>query len=137
MPDIDVTDLLSDPDIAGDEFTVKRRQETVNTFGRSVVATVPLDACGPVFPAGDNSLIRQDAFDAEANTITVVTEFRLRGPSKSGGLQFKADLVEWPRQSGNHYIVRTTNDFSRYGAGMIEAECTSIDFSDEAPEEAE
>lgn len=131
MPDIDVTELLFDTDLAGNIFTVLRRFQTVNTYGEGVAATTTIpNLIGAIYPTGDNSLVRQEDFQSQANTITVVTTFRLRGPSKDSGNQYDADIVQW---SGVNWLVRTVNEFTQYGAGFIEAECTSQDFIDQAP----
>jgi hypothetical protein len=140
MPDIDVSDVLGDPDVAGTLFTVIRRQETVNNFGRPVLttSTYPDPAADPplqqpfgaIYPTGDNSMVRADAYTTQSDTITVVTPFRLRGPSKSAGVTYQADIVLW---EGTHYIVKTVNDYSKFGAGMIQAECTAYDYNVQAP----
>jgi hypothetical protein len=136
MADIDVSDLLGDPDFI-DTFTVLRRQETTNNSGESTLAitTYPTppdlpQPYGAVFPTGDNKLVRQQDFTTQSSTITVITQFRLRGSSKSGGSEFQPDIVVW---NGGNYVVSNVNEYTQYGAGFIEAECTSIDFTPPAP----
>src|SRR5579871_6678910 len=108
--------------VAGETFTVLRRFETVNSYGESTVTTKQYPAVGSVTPGGDNSLSREDAFQTEAKTITVVTAFLLRGPSTNpAGQNFQPDIVVW---RGDSYVVRSLNDYSRYGAGLVEAECS-------------
>lgn len=134
MPDIDVSDLLLDGDIAGESFTVIRRQETVGNNGVTAIAQTNLSAVGSISPTGDNSLVRAEAFQTQANTIKVITNFRLRGPSKDGaGNSFQPDIIQW---NGNHFVVRVINEWTSYGAGFVEVECSSIDFIDLAPGEA-
>lgn len=139
MPDIDVSDLLFDSDIAGESFQVVRRQETIGSNGVSNLTqtTFPLPGddpiVGSVTPTGDNSLVRQEAFQTQSNTILVITTFRLRGPSKdSGGASFQPDIVVW---SGNQYVVRSLNEWTSFGVGFVAAECASIAFIDLAPGE--
>jgi len=139
MPDIDVSDLLFDSDIAGESFIVIRRQEIVGDNGVSVLTAtslpLPGDApiVGSITPTGDNSLVRQEAYQTQANTILVITPFRLRGPSKdSGGASFQPDVVVW---NGNHFVVKTLNEWTSFGAGFVEAECSSIDLIELAPGE--
>lgn len=132
MPLVDVTDILFDPDVAGQSFTVIRRQETVNVYGESisVVKHVP-DVIGSVQPKGDQSLIRDGDYDAQARTIIVVTTFRLRGVSKGpNDIQFKPDIILW---KGNHYEVSTMTGWEDFGAGMIEVEATAIKWVDKEP----
>lgn len=134
MSALDVSELLVDPDVAGTGFTVIRREEIINDNGRSVVTENRITAAGSVFPTGDNSLAREAAFQAQGKSLTVVTLFRLRGVAQGGGKQYQPDLVEW---NGSRYTVREVEDFTRYGAGFIKADCTSQDFVDPpAPEES-
>jgi hypothetical protein len=131
MADVDVTDVLFDPDIAGTTFSVIRRQEVISQQGRKTTNDVRTDnVIGAIFPTGDNSLTRKEDFEASADTITVVTTFRLRGPSKDGGNKFDADVVVW---NSTNYVVSTLKPFTQYGPGFVEAECSSKDFVDEAP----
>jgi galactose-6-phosphate isomerase len=137
MPDIDVSDLCDDPDIAGDAFSVIRRQEVVGPNGVStlVLTILPQPGApaivGSVTPTGDNSLVRAEAYTTQSNTIRVITRFRLRGPSKDGaGQSFQPDIVLW---KGSHFVVSMLNEWTSFGAGQVEAECTSIDFSPMAP----
>lgn len=130
MPSIDVSDILADTFIAGEPFTVTRRSESVNSFGESVVTPSTFTAAGSIVPIGDNSLLREEAFETGANTIRVITTFRLRGVSQAVGQNYQPDLVVW---KGNSFIVRTVEDYTQYGAGMVVAECSSIDFVDQAP----
>lgn len=134
MPQMDISHVLLHPMIAGERFTVMRRQETVNNLGKSVITATSVTAIGSVVPTGDNSLVREEAFQTQAKTIKVTTKFRLRGVSKdAGALNYQPDIVVW---KGNNYLVRTVDDYTQYGAGMVEAECSSIDLVDQAPGEA-
>lgn len=137
MPDIDVSDLLDDPDVAGESFSVIRRQEVVGTNGVATLTPVTYPQAGQppivgsITPTGDNSLVRAEAYTTQSNTIEVITPFRLRGPSKdTGGNSFQPDIVLW---KGNHYEVKTLNEWTSYGAGFVGAECIAIDFNPLAP----
>lgn len=133
MSFIDVTDVLLDPDIAGQTFTVVRRQDVVNDHGEGeqVTQVIP-GVIGAIYPTGENSLIREVAAEAQAQTITVVTPYRLRPASQetSTGRQFQPDLVLW---DGNYYVVWTVNEFTQYGPGFIAADCMETDYTTEAP----
>lgn len=132
MPLIDVTQVLLDPVVAGEAFEVVRREEVVNAYGESVLTTIRLPATGSVQPTGANSLTRLDAFQTQAKTLRVITTFRLRGASKerASGDSYQPDLVYW---RGDYFIVTELEDFTQYGAGMVQANCTSTDFVDDAP----
>jgi hypothetical protein len=126
MAEIDVSDIALDPMVAGETFQVLRRQDTINDFGESSTQDVLLPGVGAVFPSGDNSLLREEAFQTMQNVITVVTQFALRGSGvDESGTKFQPDIVLW---GGNYYQVRSTNNFNQYGAGFVEAECISIDY---------
>jgi galactose-6-phosphate isomerase len=125
---IDVDDVIFDPFVAGQFVTVVRREQEVNEQGEGVETDTTIqNVVASVTPTGDNSLVREEAFSAQAQAIRVITAFRLRGQTKdpSTGQSFLPDIVLWHRDS---YVVRTVNDYTPYGAGFIEAECESIDY---------
>ncbi len=131
MPDIDVTDVLLDSDIAGEAFQYERRSETVSVNGRSVQGLQVFDAVGSVQPPGENDLITTEDYDAASNTIVVITTARLRCVSQDQvAAQFKPDIVLW---QGNRYVVTKCEPWTEYGAGFIRAVCKSEDFIDQAP----
>jgi hypothetical protein len=131
MPQINVVDLLFDTFIAGEQFQVIRRSDNVGTNGETTISAAPLCGVGQITPTGDNSMLREEAFTAGQNTIQVITAFMLRGPSRDGwtGQNFQPDIVVW---KGGKYIVRVLSDYSQYGAGMVVAECSSIDYVENA-----
>lgn len=131
MPSIDVTDILADSFISNEAFWVFRRLQKVNNHGRTEIQSAWLPAAGSIYPTGDNSLVRQEAFQVQANTITVVTPFRLRGQAQTPqGDNYQPDLVYWDL---DFYMVKKLNDYSKYGVGFMEAECSSIQFNDRPP----
>ncbi len=132
MPLVDVTDILVDPDIAGQSFTVIRRQETVNDFGESTVTVERIDAVGSVQPEGDNDLIREEGQDAQALTAIIVTTFRLRGVSKGpNASRYKPDIILW---QGNYLEVMSLKSWGDFGYGFVEATATSVHYIDNPPE---
>lgn len=125
---IDLCDLISDPDIAGQTFTVVRRQAVVDDRGEEQITTIVVpNVVGQVSPTGDNSLVRQAAFESQGETAQVITQYRLRGATRepSTGLIYKPDIVLW---QGNHYQVVTVNSYDQYGRGFIVAECEATDY---------
>ena len=134
MPEIDVTDVLIDNDVAGTSFTVLRRQEVVGINGVSSVNVLPVfGVLGAVQPTGDNSLMREEAYDAQAKTLKIITSFRLRGVSTSNALGYKPDQVVWPEGGTDVYEVRVVDDWSQFGGGQIEAECVQITYVGQPP----
>lgn len=131
MPEIDVTDILAGSYIAGEPFWVLRRREVVNNFGEVTLAPSWHEASGSIMPVGNNSLLREESFQTQAKTLQVISTFRLQGEVENGQRQrHQPDLVYW---GGDYFLVRMIKDWSRYGAGMIEAECSSINYTDHAP----
>lgn len=127
MPYVDVTRVLASPMVAGQKFFVRRRVEAVNEFGELVTSETLLPAVGSVTPTGDNSLLREEAFQTQSESIRVVTRFRLRGASKDEiGTRFQPDIVVFNAQD---YLVRVVNEYNQFGAGMVEAECILIDYT--------
>lgn len=132
MPEIDLSEVLLDSVVAGEWFTVIRRPDVVGSNGQTTIGAIQFQAIGQITPIGPNSILREEAFTTDEKAIRVTTSFMLRGPSKDPTMQnFQPDIIMW---RGNSYIVRTIADFSKYGPfGMITAECSSIDYVENAP----
>jgi hypothetical protein len=129
MSEIDVTDVILGAAVAGEEFVVIRRQETVTGQGQSSVQAFNYPAAGSVQPEGANDLEREADYDSSVRSIEVITPFRLRlATVDRDGKQFKPDIVSW---KGNNYVVITVEDYSQFGRGLVQALCTSEDFVDE------
>jgi len=125
MAQIDVSDITLDPYLAGNSFTVIRRLEVTNDFGESTLTTQTLPAVGALYPTGDNSMLREEALSTQSNSITVVTQFALRGPGKDEvGKLYQPDVILW---QGNHYLVRVLDQYNTF----YQAECIAYDFQDE------
>ena len=126
MPTLDVSDVPICAEFS-DTFEVLRRPEVISEHGRAYIrrGDAPQIAVGTIYPTGDNSLVRQEDYQTGAKTITVVTPFRLRTASEG----FQPDYLMY---RSTMYIVKKVNDWSPYGAGFIEAECSSV-LSQDAP----
>jgi galactose-6-phosphate isomerase len=124
VPFIDVSDVITDPMVAGDEFIVIRRRATVNDHGEGEdAAPLRFQAVGSITPVGDNSLVREEAYETQTNAIQVITEFALRGAGvDKQGNEFQPDQVEW---DGDTYTVRVVDNYSKFGAGFVRAECVT------------
>ena len=131
MPWIDVSFVTIDPSVAGEDFIVIRRAQNVNDHGETIIRNMVFPTLGSVTPVGDNSLLREDAFQTQTKTLRVITTFRLQGQSRGlSGIQYQPDLIYW---NGDYYIVRTLADYSSYGVGLVDAECTGYDYNDLPP----
>lgn len=129
MPTLDLSFLTADSLIAGDPFNVNRRAESIDDNGRTVIATTVISAVGAVYPTPPNDLVRTTDAGYANKSITVVTSFDLRMTSTG----FQPDQVEWPVGSGDLYVVRMLNDYSRYGTGFVEAQCEAVGAQQMAP----
>jgi hypothetical protein len=119
MPDIDVSELLFDPDIA-DVFDVVRRSEVVGADGRATVSPVRHRCIvGSVQATGDGGLQRRDDGQMMPRSISIVTVFRLRGPAPG----FQPDQIIF---DGVTYTVNEIMPMSRFGRGFIEATAISM-----------
>jgi hypothetical protein len=131
MPLVDVTDLLRDVDIAGQSFLVLRRQEIVDQYGESITTQQILPAIGSIQPAHEQGLLREEGYDAQARSISVITEFRLRGASKGPpGVTYKPDIIYTRSYFLNYYEVHDASSWGAFGAGFIKATANAIDWLD-------
>jgi hypothetical protein len=130
MPYLDVNGLLVDPMIAGEAFTVVRRLEVVSSTGNVQTVNTYLPARGSIGPVAPDQLNRLPEQQEQSKSLSVVTAFRLMGAAQVAGTRYQPDLVLW---KGDFYVVTALDDYTQYGAGMVQAMCTSIDWIDNAP----
>lgn len=128
MPWTDVSDIVLDPFIAGESFDVYHRTQTVDQGGVAQIAQqLVAGVLGSVVPVGANSLARDEAYQTQSKAIRVITSTRLRGASKqdADGSVYQPDVIFW---KGDFYVVKSLDDYSQYGAGLVAAECVSMSF---------
>lgn len=131
MPLLDIAELLTDPDLAAVAFSVTRRQQVMGSNGvASVVTTDIPNLFGAVYPTGDQSLTRDEAYETQASSIHVVTTFKLRLAAEKidDSTSWLPDLVLW---KGNHYLMKASDDFTQYGAGFVSADGILFEFMPE------
>jgi hypothetical protein len=127
MAFLDISEVLLDPDFT-DNFVVTRRLEVVGTNGRSNVTQFTKPTFGVVTAAGRNELERVPDADTYKRIIVIVTKFPLQGEVTLGnGITYKPDLVVW---RGNNYLVKECDLYPQFGAGFVQAICTSEDIID-------
>lgn len=124
-PSLDVSDILSDPDFA-DTFTVIRRSQTVGDDGMADGAERAIRAVGVVQPASANGLKLLPEGARVDGAIQIHTAFHL---SVATDTTFADEVV----YNGRRYMVTATNDFSRFGAGYIQAVCELKNLLDVLP----
>lgn len=126
MPDLDVTDLLDDDDLA-DDFDVVRRDETVDTHGRSVITATNLPGQrGVITYSSPDTLQRRDDAQMTSRVAVVVTTFRLR----ASGYGFQPDQVLY---DGITWTIKAVSPYTRFGAGFVECIMESMNAADPAP----
>lgn len=125
MPFLAVPEALFEPDFL-DSFTVRRRTETIGSNGRSSVVNADTVTFGVVTSGPDNKLERQGDQQHAGKSLTIVTVYRIQGPSPGK----QPDLILW---GGDYFVVDKVDDYSRYGGGFVQAECSSIDLVDQPP----
>lgn len=124
MPMLDVMDVLLDPDFC-EELTIQRRQQGTDAKGRAALTVTTIDPkpFGVVEPVADQPMVRGPDQQNLPRLLSVHTPFRLRGPSRDGaGVDFQPDLIIW---NGDPYVVNKVQDYSHYGAGWVQADCSS------------
>lgn len=126
MADLDVSEVLFDPDLA-DMFDVIRNREVVNDQGRSETQeTRYRNIIGVVTSQSPADLLKRDDGQMMPRKCSVVTAFRLRGP----GAGFQPDDIVL---EGIRFTVTEILPFSRFGSGFVEATITSMNASNPAP----
>jgi hypothetical protein len=124
MPDLDVADVLLDPDFC-EQITVIRRVQAVSTSGAAFASnTQNLIITGVVTIGSMLALKRASDYELANNVITVHSQTRLQGPTANG----YPDIVVW---KGNKYVVKRQSDWSHYGQGFTAAECELQDTTGE------
>lgn len=123
MPFLDVSDLLSDPDIAGQAFTVTRSVVSVAADGQAVATPTTFQATGSVQPAKSSDLQRlpEGAYQQGALRIRTIT------PLISGDASRNPDVIRWPAVTGPRYFVQSVDDWTQFGAGFVDALVTLAD----------
>ena len=119
MPDLDVTEVLSDPDFA-DTFTIISTSRSMATGVPVDTAAAPVSASGVIIP-GKSNLRRADDGSRLDAYIDIYTQATLTNGFKTDDSNSQlADVVAWRNRS---YTVMVIEDWSNYGQGFIKASC--------------
>ena len=125
MPDIDVSELLFDPDFA-ETLECLRQIQTVSDRGIATNTPQSFPFFGVVTADRGTEMARLAAGSRVSGSILINTVFRL-----SEGLAGRdADVVIW---NGARYTVVSVSNYSRYGAGFVCASCDLIPLAGSAP----
>lgn len=133
MPFLDVSDVLLDPMFC-EELTVYRRLQAISAKGRVTTTDALVDPkpFGVVLPMEGGDLERGADAQYGPKVLEIHTPYRLRSASTNtpGTEQYQPDRIVW---NGNSYVCIKIHDFSRYGAGFIQADFASCDPIDVQP----
>jgi galactose-6-phosphate isomerase len=117
MADIDVTEILFDPDFS-DEICLIDRVPTVDGFGRNILTEVKFDTVGCIQPASGKVIQRlpEDLRVANMSSFWLHAKIIATAPGKySSVLVFR----------GTRYLVQTVFDWSNFGEGFTEGICVA------------
>ncbi|MDB5448419.1 MAG: putative phage head-tail adaptor [Phenylobacterium sp.] len=131
MPALDVSDILLDPDFCEVLTVIRRLQTLVRGRATTTETTITPAPVGVVLAQSDAPIQRGPDQQNLPRLIQVHTPFRLRSASKDpvSGLVYQPDIIVW---GGDRFVVNKVQDFSRYGRGFLQADCSSQDLIDVA-----
>ena len=116
MAEINVTDLMTDPDFV-DPIQVVTREAYVNYLGESAFREVQLDGVGSVQPADFKTVQKLP----EAMRVANVSSFWAKLPILASGPGFLYSSILIFK--GVRYQVQTVADWSNWGQGYFEGTC--------------
>lgn len=117
MAQIDVTDLLSDPDFV-DAICVIDRVPFINSFGENTLREASTTSVGSVQPASGRVIQRIP----EAMRVANMSSFWFKGViTASSPGKYSSILVF----KGQRYQVQTVFDWSNFGQGYTEGTCVA------------
>lgn len=121
MPELDVSDVLTDPDFL-DQLVCIRTTQGIGPNGVVFAASQQLLQFYGVVTSDRGLLLEREAAGSRIDgSIVVVTKFRLQDGSTIASLA--ADIVQWNNQQ---WTVVHIDPYTRYGAGFVQALCDLI-----------
>ncbi|MCC3717974.1 head-tail adaptor [Rouxiella badensis] len=128
MPDLDVSDILFDPDFCDMSLTVTRRTMTVDADGNGHNALVTTSFNGVVTVDKSLESRRMESGQVVHGAILIVTTERLT----QGQTGRDADIVNY---QGRDYRVSFVDPYTAYGTGFVQAHCELMPFDGGEPNE--
>ncbi len=117
MAQIDVTELLVDPDFI-DPVTIVHRKSTVDDLGENSLEESCEPTFGSVQPASGKTLARLP----EALRVANVSSFWVKGVIRADATAKYPDVLVFAKK---RYQVQTVFDYSNWGAGWCEGTCVA------------
>ncbi|WP_208951192.1 head-tail adaptor [Rahnella sp. ChDrAdgB13] len=126
MPNLDVTEILSDPDFADFSLVVTRNIQTVDRQG--FAANTPTSTTFTGVVTVDRSLEARRMQEGQVVTgaILIVTTERLT----QGQTGRDADIVTYQNRD---YRVTFVDPYTAFGAGFVQAHCELLPFDGGTP----
>ncbi len=116
MAEIDVTELLYDPDFV-DPCVLVHRTASVNSYGENVTIETRQPTIGSIQPASGKTIQRLP----EAMRVANISSFWIKAGIVSDGSGGKyPDIIVFKNK---RYQVQTVLDYSNWGAGWAEGTC--------------
>jgi hypothetical protein len=115
LANIDVSELLSDPDFV-DAVALVSRSAVVNGFGENKIEETCKNTVGSVQPASGKVIQRLP----EALRVANVQSFWIKGPIKSNDPY--PDIISF---KGKRYQVQMVFDWTNWGEGWSEGTCVA------------
>lgn len=115
MAQLDVSDLLLDPEFV-DDITLINRTTEVDEFGMNILEEEEFDTIGSVQPASYKQIQRLP----EALRQADVRSFFVKMEIKTDGSTVYPDLIEF---QGRRYQVQSVAPWLNYGRGWCEGIC--------------
>lgn len=116
MAQLDVSDILLDPDFMDVGLVCKRSVQTIGDNGRATTSDTSTPFAGVVTSDKGDILERLAGAERKKGSITIHTIFRLT----AGEGDTTADVVTW---QGKQYTVSNVNDYKHFGRGFVCATC--------------
>lgn len=117
MAQIDVTELLSDPDFV-DSIQVITRVPRINSFGENSLLEMSITSIGSVQPASGKVIARLP----DAMRVANVSSFWFKGVIIASAPGKYSSILIF---NGMRYQVQTVLDYSNWGAGYTEGTCVA------------
>lgn len=122
MAELDVTDILMDPDFMDMGIRCVRVEQTVGNDGEPVNTETCRSFGGVVTSNSGDVLNRLPDGERISGNIIIHTPFRLTD-GKDGR---SADIVIW---QGTRFVVSAVNSYSHFGRGFVAAICDIMPFA--------
>lgn len=127
MPQLDVTDILLDPDFA-DVIHVTRRPYTIDVNGRPVITPQLLCPIGVITQGTPKGFEQQPDAQVGKAMITVhAFEFQFYEVETGKASSFQPDLITY---NGSIYTVTKVYNWSRYGKGFTACQAELYDVTE-------